>query len=263
MILVDSHCHLDYPNLNNREDEVIGNAEAAGVRVLQSIGTRLSSFAGVRAIAERHENVYCSIGVHPHEAGNEGVSSPDPLLAEVKHPKVIGIGESGLDYYYDKSPRDRQAENFRAHIAAARDAALPLIVHTRDADEDTIAILEDEMAKGEFAGVIHCFSSSRRLAERATAMGMFLGIGGMLTFNRSEELRKIVNDMPRDRIILETDSPYLAPVPYRGKINEPAYTKYVAERLAELWDNDVETVASVTTANFFRLFTKAEILTVA
>ncbi|MEO1018903.1 MAG: TatD family hydrolase [Pseudomonadota bacterium] len=262
MIIVDSHCHLDNPRLAEDESEVVSRAREAGVRVMQTIGTKLSTFARTREVAERHDNVYCSIGVHPHEAGSEGISSPEPLLAEIKHPKVIGIGESGLDYYYDKSPRDRQADNFRAHIEAAREAALPLIIHTRDADEDTAAILEDEMAKGIFAGVVHCFSSSRRLAERATEVGLFLGIGGMLTFNRSDELRAIVADMPHDRIILETDAPYLAPVPYRGKINEPAYTRHVAERLAEVWETDIEEVARVTTANFFRLFNKAEILTV-
>ncbi len=263
MIIVDSHCHLDYPGLAEDEDGAVARAEAAGVRVMQTIGTRLSTFPQTRGVAERHKNVYCSIGVHPHEAGSEGLSSPEPLLAEVKHPKVIGIGESGLDYFYDKSPRDRQAENFRAHIEAARKAALPLIVHTRDADDDTASILEEEMARGAFAGVVHCFSSSRGLAERATALGLFLGIGGILTFNRSDELRRIVADMPHDRIILETDAPYLAPVPHRGKTNEPAYTRHVAERLAEVWQADIEEVARVTTANFFRLFTKAEILTVA
>lgn len=262
MIIVDSHCHLDNPGLAKDEAGAVARAEEAGVRVMQTIGTKLSTFPRTREVTERHKNVYCSIGVHPHEAGAEGLDTPEPLLAEIKHPKVIGIGESGLDYYYDRSPRDRQALNFRAHIEAAREAALPLIVHTRDADEDTAAILEDEMEKGEFAGVVHCFSSSRELAERATAMGLFLGIGGMLTFNRSDELRAIVADMPRDKIILETDAPYLAPVPYRGKTNEPAYTVHVAEQLAALWEVDLETAARITTANFFRLFNKAEILTV-
>jgi TatD DNase family protein len=225
---------------------------------MQTISTRLTTFAGILAIAERRPEVYCSIGVHPHQAGEEGIEDPSPVLAHIDHPRVIGIGESGLDYYYDKSPRDIQATSFRAHIAACRESGLPLIVHTRDADEDTIAILEDEMAKGAFTGVIHCYSTSRWLAERAVAMGMYLGLGGILTFNRSEELRETVAAMPIERLILETDAPYLAPVPMRGRPNEPAYTRHVASKLAPLFDLDADSFGDVTSDNFFRLFSKAE-----
>jgi TatD DNase family protein len=256
-MLVDSHCHLDYPGLAEDEAGVVARARAAGVLAMQTIGTRLSTFPRVLALAERHEGVWCSVGVHPHEAGAEGVDEPAPLLRWAAHPKVIGIGESGLDYYYDRSPRDRQAASFRAHIEAARASGLPLIVHTRDADGDTAAILEAEMARGRFTGVVHCFSSSRRLAERATGIGLHLGLGGILTFKRSDELRAIVADMPRDRLLLETDAPYLAPVPKRGKPNEPAYLVFVAQVLADVLGLDVDAFARLTTDNFFRLFTKA------
>jgi TatD DNase family protein len=256
-MLVDSHCHLDYPGLAEDEAGVIARARAAGVTVMQTIGTRLSTFAQTLAVAERHEGVWCSVGVHPHEAGREGLDEPGPLLRWAGHPKVIGIGESGLDYFYDHSPRDRQAASFRAHIAAARQSGLPLIVHTRDADDAMAAMLEEETAKGPFAGVVHCYSSGRALGERATALGLHLGIGGILTFKRSDELRDSVRDMPRHLLLLETDAPYLAPVPKRGRTNEPAYTAFVAQVLAEVLGLDLDGVASLTTANFFRLFRKA------
>lgn len=257
MSLVDTHCHLDYPGLAEDEEGVIGRAREAGVSVMQTIGTRLSQAERVIAIAERHEGVWCSVGVHPHEAGNEGLDDPGPLLRWTSHPKVIGVGESGLDYYYDHAPRDRQATSFRAHISAARQSGLPLIVHTRDADDDTAALLEEEMERGRFDGVVHCFSSGRRLAERAVTLGLYLGIGGILTFKRSDELRAIVAEMPPDRLLLETNSPYLAPVPKRGRTNEPAYVAYVAQVLAEVLGLDTASVARLTTDNFFRLFGKA------
>jgi TatD DNase family protein len=256
-MLVDSHCHLDHPGLAEDEAGVVARARAAGVEVVQTIGTRLSTFRDVLAIAERHEGVFCSVGVHPHEAGKEGLDGPEPLLAHVGHPKVIGIGESGLDHYYDFGPRERQAANFAAHIEAARASGLPLIVHTRDADDDTAATLERAMAEGTFTGVIHCYSSSPALAQRAVAIGMYLGIGGILTFRRSDELRATVAGLPRERLLLETDAPYLAPVPRRGRTNEPAYTVYVAQVLAEVLRLPVDAVAALTTANFFRLFSKA------
>jgi TatD DNase family protein len=198
-----------------------------------------------------------ALGVHPHHAGEEGLSGPEPLLEAASDPRVVAIGESGLDYYYDYAPRAAQATSFRAHIAAARLTGLPLVVHTRDADDDTMAILEEEMGKGTFGAVIHCFSSSRRLAERAVASGFYLGIGGILTFNRSDQLRAIVADMPLDRLLLETDAPYLAPVPKRGKTNEPAFTAYVASRLAEVMQRGVAEIEARTTENFHRLFAKA------
>lgn len=256
-MLVDSHCHLDYPGLAEDETGVVARARAAGVTVMQTIGTRLSTFERTLAIAERHEGVWCSVGVHPHETGGEGLDEPGPLLRWTGHPKVIGIGESGLDYFYDHAPRDRQAASFRAHIAASRRSGLPLVIHTRDADDDMAAMLEEEMARGAFSGVVHCYSSSRQLGERATALGLHLGIGGILTFKRSDELRAIVADMPRHLLLLETDSPYLAPVPKRGRTNEPAYTAFVAQVLAEVLGMDVKGVASLTTGNFFRLFRKA------
>lgn len=256
-MLVDSHCHLDYPGLAEDEAGVVARARAAGVTVMQTIGTRLSTFAATLAVAERHDGVWCSVGVHPHEAGREGIDSPVPLLRWADHPKVIGIGESGLDYFYDHAPRDRQAVSFRAHIAASRQSGLPLIVHTRDADDDMAAILEEEMVLGRFGGVVHCYSSSRMLAERATALGLCLGIGGILTFRRSDELRATVKDMPPELLLLETDSPYLAPVPKRGRTNEPAYARFVAEVLGEVLALDLEGVARLTTANFYRLFAKA------
>ena len=256
-MIVDSHCHLNLGVLAKDEAGVVARAIEADVRVMQTISTRLSNHDDLIAISERYDEVFCSVGVHPHQAGEEGVDTPDPLLSRIEHGKVIGIGESGLDYFYDKSPRDRQAESFRAHIRACQASGLPLIVHTRDADEDTIAILADEYEKQPYTGVIHCYSSSRWLAERAVEMGFYLGLGGILTFNKSQELRDTAAAMPLDRLILETDSPFLAPVPKRGKPNEPAYTRHVAEALAPLFAMDVAQFGEVTSDNFFRLFNKA------
>ena len=255
-MLVDSHCHLDFAQLAEDEAGVIERAAAAGVRRMVTIATRLSSFAKVLQIAERHDSVFLATGVHPHQAGEEGPASPEPLIANAAHPKVVAIGEAGLDYFYDKSPRDAQAQGFRHHIAAARTTGLPLVVHTRDAEEDTIAILGQGMDEGAYSGIVHCYSSSRWLGEQAVSMGLYLGVGGILTFKRSDELRDTVRDMPKDRILLETDSPYLAPVPRRGKTNEPAYVAYVAKVLAEVWGTDVAEVEARTTDNFFRLFHK-------
>jgi TatD DNase family protein len=256
-MIVDSHCHLDFPQLAEQEDEVVARAQAAGVGLMVTIGTRRERWDEAVAIALRHPAVVCAVGVHPHEAGKEGLDDPGPLLERARHPKVVAIGESGLDYFYDKAPRDRQAASFRTHARAARETGLPLVVHTRDADEDTMAILEAEMAAGPFTGVIHCFSSGRRLAERAVAIGLHLGIGGMLTFKRSDEIRAIVKDMPLERLILETDSPYLAPVPMRGKTNEPAFTAHVARLLAELKGVELAELEAMTTETFFALFRKA------
>jgi TatD DNase family protein len=256
-VIVDSHCHLDYPGLAEREAEVVANARKAGVGLMVTIATRRGSWGDVVALAGRHASVVCAIGVHPHEAGKEGLDDPVPLVEAAREPKVVGIGESGLDYFYDYAPRDRQAISFRAHIAAARETGLPLIVHTRDADDDTASILEQEMAAGPFTGVVHCFSSSRRLAERAVAAGLHLGIGGFLTFKRSDELRAIVRDMPLERLLLETDAPYLTPVPMRGRTNEPAFTAHDARMLAEVKGLSVAEIEATTTANFIRLFTRA------
>ncbi|MEK0081953.1 TatD family hydrolase [Benzoatithermus flavus] len=256
-MIVDSHCHLDYPGLAEDEAGVIARAHAAGVDLMVHIAAKRSGWPVGVALAERRPEVFCAVGVHPHEAGQEGLDDPTPLLELASHPRVVAIGETGLDYFYDFSPRDRQAASFEVHIAAAQASGLPLVVHTRDADEDTMAILEAAMAKAPFTGVIHCYSSSRRLAERAIAIGLHLGIGGILTFRKSEDLRAIVEDMPLDRLVLETDAPYLAPVPFRGKTNEPAYTVHVAKVLAEVKGVPQAEIERVTTDNFFRLFPKA------
>lgn len=256
-MIVDSHCHLDYPGLAEREDEVMARAHAAGVDLMVHIAARQAGWPVGLALAERRPEVVCAVGVHPHEAGKEGLDDPDPLVELARHPRVVAIGESGLDYFYDFSPRDRQATSFRTHVRAARETGLPLVVHTRDADEDTIRLLEEEMGQGPFTGVVHCYSSSRWLGERAVAMGLYLGIGGILTFKKSEGLRAIVADMPMDRLLLETDAPYLAPQPFRGKTNEPAYTAEVAKVLATVKGVPVAEIERATTANFHRLFTKA------
>ncbi|MCS6780835.1 MAG: TatD family hydrolase [Geminicoccaceae bacterium] len=259
-MIVDSHCHLDYPGLAEREAEVVANARTAGLVGMVTIGTTRAGWARTIAIAERWPEVWAAVGIHPHHAGEEGLEEPGPLVEAARHPKVVAIGESGLDFYYDRAPRDAQERSFRTHIEACRITGLPLVVHTRDADEATIAILEEEMAKGPFTGVIHCFSSSRALAQRALAMGLHLGIGGILTFKRSEELRAIVQDVPLERCLLETDAPYLAPVPHRGKTNEPAFTVHTAKMLAEVKGVPSAEVERVTTAAFFALFAKARLL---
>ena len=255
-MIVDSHCHLDYPGLAEDEAGVIARAVAAGVGTMVHIAAKREGWPIGIALAERRPQVWCAVGVHPHEAGKEGLDDPAPLLDLAAHPRVVAIGESGLDYFYDFSPRELQAASFRTHVRAARATGLPLIVHTRDADDDTMDLLEAEMAEGNFTGVIHCYSSSRRLGERAVALGLHLGIGGILTFRNSDALREIVRDMPLDRLLLETDAPFLAPVPRRGKTNEPAYTAYVAKALADLRGLPVAEIEAVTTANFHRLFAK-------
>lgn len=256
-MFVDSHCHLDSPGLVERLDEVVDRARQAGIKRMLTVATRRASWQTVIALCERFQGVFCALGVHPHNAGSEGLDDPAPLIEATRHPSVVAIGEAGLDYHYSFAPRDRQAANFRSHIEAARQTGLPLIVHTREADEDTAAILEEEMANGSFGGVIHCFSSGRRLAERALAVGFHLGIGGILTFRRSEELRRIVADLPADRLLLETDAPYLAPEPLRGCTNEPAYLVHTAAVLARIQGLTVEDIGRLTTARFDALFTKA------
>lgn len=256
-MLIDSHCHLDYftpPDLEG----VLARAAAAGIGEMVTIGTRLSQSERVRAIAAAHDNVWCTIGVHPHNAAEAPVPTPEEIAAEADYPKVIGIGESGLDYFYDKAPRPVQQQGFRAHIRAARLAGLPLVIHARKADDDIAAILAEEReAGGDFAFLLHCFSSGRRLAEKALAMGGYVSFSGMLTFPKSQELRDIARDVPQERLLVETDSPYLAPVPHRGKRNEPGYVALTAAVLAELRGMTGEALAELTTANFRRLFRKA------
>lgn len=254
-MLVDSHCHLDFPDFAEELDAVVERARAAGVGRMVTICTYLSRFDQVRAVAERYEDIYCSLGVHPHQAQEEiaGVSVAR-LVEMAKHPKVIGIGETGLDYYYDKSPRDVQQACFRSHIRAAMETGLPLIVHTRDADADIMRIVREEAAGQPVKGLLHCFSSGRQLAEDAVDFGFSLSLSGIVTFKKSDDLRAIVRDVPLDRILVETDSPYLAPVPYRGKRNEPAYVAHTAAAVADVKGVTPEDMARVTTENFFRLF---------
>jgi len=252
-MLVDSHCHLDFAEASERPG-IIARARAAGVGTLLTICTKLDEFPLVRDIAESDPDIWCSIGVHPHEAKTEPVATRAELVAATHHPKVVGIGETGLDFYYEHSPRERQAEIFRTHIAAAREAGVPLIVHTRDADAETIAILEEERPP---AGVIHCFSTGRKLAERALKLGFYISLSGIVTFKAAEALRDIARDLPLDHLLVETDAPYLAPVPLRGKRNEPAFITHTAALVAELKGIGRDELAAITTANFFRLFAKA------
>ncbi len=253
-MLVDSHCHLDFADFAAERDAVIARARAAGIGTLLTIGTRLDQFAGVRAIAEQYDDVWCSVGAHPHEAADHEAATAAELAALAAHPLVVGIGETGLDYHYDHSPRDVQQRVFRTHIAAARASGLPLIIHAREADDDVARLLREE---GAAAGVLHCFSSGRRLAEAALDLGFYISISGIVTFRNADELRAIVRDVPLDRLLVETDAPYLAPVPYRGKRNEPAYVAATAAAVAALKGLDPAELAAATTANFFRLFTKA------
>jgi TatD DNase family protein len=255
-MLVDSHCHLDFLDFADNRDEFVERARRAGVGRIVTIGTRPSQFDGVRAIAEAYSDVFCSVGVHPHNAGEEGLSEPEFLLEQAKHPKVVGIGESGLDYFYDKAPRDRQAESFRVHIEAARETGLPLIVHTRDADDDTIAILKEGHEAGAFPCVIHCFTASQKLADACLAMGHYISFSGILTFKSATNIHEVAKVIPADRMLVETDSPYLAPVPKRGKSNEPSYVAHTAAFLAELRGMDYQTLLNQTGENFFRLFSK-------
>jgi TatD DNase family protein len=257
-MLVDSHCHLDFPEFAPELDAVVARAREAGVGVCVSIGTTLAKFPGVRAVAERFPDVWCSVGVHPHEAEDEPLADAAALIDAARHPKVVAIGETGLDYYYEHSPREAQKANFRAHIDASRQTGLPLVVHTRDADDDTIAILREEAARAPFTGLIHCFTGTRELAEAALALGMSISVSGIATFKNSQGLRDILKDVPLDRLLVETDAPFLAPVPFRGKRNEPSFVTHTARMLAGLKGVDAEALAAQTTENFFRLFTKVE-----
>lgn len=256
-MLVDSHCHLDYLARDQDLDDVVARARRAGVRTLVTICTRLSEFESVHAIALRYPEVYCSVGVHPHEADEEGVRTPDRLIALATRDKVVGIGETGLDYYYEHSAKTRQQESFRTHIAAARATGLPLIVHSRDADEDTVALLREGHAEGPFPGLIHCFTAGPELARAALDLGLYISVAGIVTFKNAERLRATLREVPPERLLVETDAPYLAPVPKRGKPNEPAYVVHTLNALAELKGLAPEDLARVTTDNMFRLFTRA------
>jgi len=256
LTLVDSHCHLDFPDFADELDAVVERAQAAGIARLVTISTRVKRHAQVLAIAERFPDVFCSVGTHPHHAHEELDIGTDELIARTRHPKVVAIGEAGLDYHYDFSPRDAQEQGFRAHIAAARATGLPLVIHAREADDDMARILEEETGKGAFPAVLHCYTGGPDLARRAIALGLCISFTGILTFKKSDELRAIARSLPADRILVETDAPYLAPGRHRGKRNEPSYVVETAEVLAQTRGVPAEEIARQTTDNFFRLFGK-------
>jgi TatD DNase family protein len=257
-MLVDSHCHLDFPDFESELDAIIARAEAAGVGAMLTISTRVRQFDRIRAVAERFENVCCSVGTHPHYADEERDIELDEILRLAKHPKAVAIGEAGLDYHYDNSPIADQEHGFRRHIAAARQTGLPLVIHSRDADGHTARILKEEMAKGPFGAVLHCFTGGRELAMTGVELGLYVSFSGVLTFNKSEELRATAAEIPLDRLLIETDAPYLAPVPMRGKRNEPSYVRHTAKVLARVKGVGEAEIARATTENFFRLFAKAD-----
>jgi TatD DNase family protein len=255
-MLVDSHCHLDFPDFADDLDGVVTRARAADIGRIVTISTRVARHDGLLAIAERFPDVFCSVGTHPHNAHEERDIGTAELVARARHPKVVAIGEAGLDYHYDYSPRNDQEAGFRAHIAAARETRLPLVIHAREADDDIARILEEETAKGAFPAVLHCFSSGRDLAMRAIALGLSISFTGILTFKKSEDLRAIAAELPADRIMVETDAPYLAPGKLRGKRNEPSFVVETAKTLAQVRGVAFEDIARETTENFFRLFSK-------
>jgi TatD DNase family protein len=255
-MLVDSHCHLDFPDFAGELDAVVTRAQAAGIARIVTISTRVKRHAEVLAIAERFADVYCSVGTHPHHAHEELDIAVDELIGRTRHSKVVALGEAGLDYHYDSSPRAAQEQGLRNHISAARATGLPLVIHSRDADEDMARILEQETGKGAFPAVLHCFTGGRDLAQRAIALGLFISFTGIVTFKKSDDLRAIAQSLPADRILLETDAPYLAPGRYRGKRNEPAYVVETAKVLAETRAVSPEEIARQTSENFFRLFRK-------
>ena len=256
-MFVDSHCHLNYAGLAERQQEVLDAARAAGVSTMLNISTRAAEWDAVLATAEREPDVWASVGIHPHDADTHEDIETALLIEKAAHPRIIGIGETGLDFYYDKSDRDRQRASFRRHIAAARDTALPLIVHTREAEADTIAIMGEEMGKGAFTAVIHCFTGSATLARAMLDLGYMISLSGIVTFKNAGDLRETAHIIPRDRLLIETDSPFLAPVPHRGRPCEPAFVTDTARFLAKELDWDIEDLAAETTANFFNLFRKA------
>ncbi len=253
-MLIDSHCHLDFPDLAADLDGVLARARAAGVDRLITISTHVSRVATYRNLAETHDDVFFTVGTHPHYADQELDVTAEHLVALSDHPKCVGIGEAGLDFHYDKAPRDAQAQGLRTHIAAARMTQLPLVIHARAADEMMGDILEEESGKGAFPAVLHCFSSGPELARRGLALGFYLSMSGILTFRASDDLRRIAADTPLDRLLVETDAPYLAPMPHRGKRNEPAYVRETAKVLAEVKGVSLEELAAATSRNAERLF---------
>ena len=262
-MLIDSHCHLNYAGLIEQQDDVVARARAAGVTGMLNISTRVSEWDAVVATAQAHPDIWASIGIHPHEADGHAAIDTARLVAAADHPRVVAIGETGLDYFYDKSDRDRQRISFRSHIAAARDTGLPIIIHTRDAEADTLDIMRDEMGKGVYTAVIHCFTASQDFADAALALGCYISLSGIVTFKNARDLQATAVTIPDDRLLIETDSPFLAPVPNRGKTCEPAFVGDTAMFLANLRAVSLETLAATTSANFFRLFSKADAVSAA
>ena len=255
--IIDSHAHLDYPKITEQLDEVIKRAGDAGVEKIISISVKLSKLSDVKSIAEQYQNVFFSAGIHPHEASSElDACNSEAIIKAATHPKCVAIGEAGLDYFYDHAPRQAQQDSFRVQIEVARNLDLPIIIHSRDADEDMASIIEEEYLKAPFKGVLHCFSSGEALAMRAIDIGFFISFSGILTFPSSKELREIASKIPLDRILVETDSPFLAPAPFRGKTNEPAYTVYILKTLSEIFSKPVDEIAKLTYKNTLRLFSK-------
>lgn len=257
-MLVDHHCHLDFPQFAADLDGIVARAHEAGVGTMVTISTRIRRLDDILAIAERYPDVWCSVGTHPHQADEERGITTDEIVRLAQHPKVVAIGEAGLDYFYKHASPEAQAEGFRRHIAAARITGLPLEIHTRDADADTLAILEDEHRKGAFPAILHCFTGGRRLALRAVELGLYVSFSGVASFKKSDELRAIACDVPLDRLLVETDAPFLAPEPHRGRTNEPAFVVHTAAAIARARGISAEDLAAATTGNFFRLFEKAK-----
>jgi TatD DNase family protein len=256
-MFIDSHCHLNYKGLVEEQQGVLARARAAGVETMLNISTRASEWDEVIGVAEREPDIWASVGIHPHEADIHSDIETATLVKRARHPRVVGIGESGLDFYYDRSDRDRQRSSFRSHVAAARETGLPIIVHTRDAEDDTHAILQEEMEKGAFIGVIHCFTASADFARKALDLGLYISISGIVTFKNARDLQETARQIPAERLLIETDAPFLAPVPHRGKPCEPAFVADTARFLADLRGVSVERLAQDTAANFRSLFSKA------
>lgn len=261
-MFIDSHCHLDFSDFaEDGLENIVQRADAVNVKQMVTICTRISKFPQIRAIAEQFDNIYCTIGTHPHSAGDDEeqeFTTEYLVTAANDYDKIVGIGETGLDYFYDNAPRDIQQEKFRNHLRASAETGLPVIVHTRDADEDTIRLLQDEYADGKLTGVLHCFSSGAELAKQALELGFYISLSGIITFKNAQDLRDIVKDVPLDRILIETDAPYLAPIPHRGKRNEPSFVVHTAEKVAEIKGVSLDEIEKITTENFYRLFKRAQ-----
>lgn len=255
-MLADSHCHLNYKGLVEDQQAVLERARARGVTAMLNIATRESEWDAVLATAEREPDVWATVGIHPHEADEHPHVDTAKLIERARHPRVVGLGESGLDYHYDHSDRARQQDSFRAHIAAARETGLPIVVHTRDAEDDTLAILDTEMGEGAYTGVIHCFTGTRAFAYKALELGLYISISGIVTFKSAREIQDTARDLPADRLLIETDAPFLAPVPHRGKPGEPAFVADTLRFLADLRGEEADALAARTAANFHALFSK-------